>query len=305
MTKIQINKILSDLLGITLIIKRDDLYPSPGGGNKARKLDYIIPPAIVKGFNALVTAGSCQSNHVRATALYAAKLGWKSVMIIHDQKPEVFQGNLKLMSLAGAELRFIDKMAVKEEMDKAMKDLQGRGFNPFYIQGGGHCVEGSYAYYEAAKELRDQAGAILPDFIVVASGTGTTQAGLEIGVREFYPGCKVLGISISRNEERGKEAILEAMKELNDFLNQPVVLPDDIFFDDRWKGEGYERTYPELLETIRWAAHTEGLILDPTYTGKAFHALCHNVKTGLIPANSTVVFWHTGGLINLLATDKI
>lgn len=305
-TKIEEKKRISKELNINLICKRDDLFSFTGGGNKARKLYYILAEAQKKGYNAIVTAGANQSNHVRATAIFATQLGWKTIMIIHDLEPNgTYSGNLKLTKLVGAELRFVNKENVAQSMDKAMNDLRNEGFNPLYIWGGGHCLEGSYAYYEAVKELKSQIGSQTIDFIVLASGTGTTQAGIEIGCRRFFPKCKVMGVSVARDPERGKKAVLESMIELNDFLSNPVDIPEDIFFDDTWKGDGYEGIYPELLETIHWAARTEGLILDSTYTGKAFHALRNYVSKGIIPENSNVVFWHTGGLLNLMASDVI
>lgn len=305
-TKIEQKKRIGSELNINLICKRDDLFSFTGGGNKARKIHYILAEAQKKGYNAIVTAGGSQSNHVRATAIYAAQLGWKTIMIIHDLEPNgPYSGNLKLTRLVGAELRFVNKENVAESMDKAMDDLRNEGFNPLYIWGGGHCLEGSYAYYEAVKELKSQIGSQTIDYILLASGTGTTQAGIEIGCRVFFPKCKVMGVSASRDSNRGKKAVLESMIELNDFLNKPIDIPEDIFFDDTWKGDGYESIYPELLETIHWAAITEGLILDSTYTGKAFHALRNYVSKGIIPKNSCVVFWHTGGLLNLMASDVI
>jgi D-cysteine desulfhydrase len=242
---------------------------------------------------------------LRATALWAAKLGWKLTCVIHDDEPVIYEGNLKIVKLSGAELRFVQKTEVKDAMDKAMVDLSNEGYKPFYIWGGGHCVEGALAYYEAVKELKEQLKGVKPDFLFVASGTGTTQAGIEIGVRQFLPGCKVIGISVARDEQRGKEAVLESMGTLNNYLGNPITMPDNIEFDDNWMGCGYEATYPELIDTIKWAAKTEGLILDPTYTGKAFHALRMYVKNEVIKPNSNVVFWHTGGLLNLMATNKI
>jgi len=296
-----------NMLGLAskVFVKRDDLYPLTGGGNKARKLNYIINRHRLEDLNAIVTAGGNQSNHLRATAIWAAKLGWKLICIIHDIKPEYITGNLKLLTLTGAELRFVKKADVKDAMDTGMEDLRKDGFKPLYIWGGGHCLEGALAYYDAVKELKRQLKQIKPDYLFVASGTGTTQAGIEIGIRQFYPECKVIGVSVARESNRGKMAILESMAELNSFLGFPIKLPNDVEFDDSWIGDGYESTYPELLDTIRWAASTEGLILDPTYTGKAFHALKMYVANGDIPSNSNVIFWHTGGLLNLMASNQI
>ncbi len=303
-TPLQYFERLSKDLKINLFIKRDDLFPLTGGGNKARKLCYILNSDIKNNYNAIVTSGANQSNHLRATALNGAILGWKTICIIHDKEPINYNGNLKITNLTGAELRFVNKQEVSKTMNDAMVDLSKNGYKPLYIWGGGHCVEGSFAYYCAIKELRNQLGNVKPDFIFLASGTGTTQAGIEIGVRRFIPECKVIGISISRKSDYGKESIINSMKALNKTLNNPVSLTFNIDFDDKWIGDGYEKQYPELFETIEWASRKEGLILDPTYTGKAFHALVNYVKDGIIPKDSNVVFWHTGGLLNLLASEN-
>jgi 1-aminocyclopropane-1-carboxylate deaminase/D-cysteine desulfhydrase-like pyridoxal-dependent ACC family enzyme len=210
-----------------------------------------------------------------------------------------------ITSLSGSDLRFVEKNDVKVSMDNAMKELENEGFIPLYIYGGGHCIEGSYAYYEACKELKTQMTDEPPDYIVVASGTGTTQAGLEIGVRSLFPDCKVLGVSVSREAEKGKAAIKESMIELNNFLGNPIDLQDEIFFDDTKMGLGYEAVFPELIQTIKFAATKLGIVLDPTYTGKAFYAMMEYIKNGTIKKNAKVVFWHTGGLLNLMASEKI
>jgi len=305
MTPLQFSNNISKLLNINLFIKRDDLYPISGGGSKARKLDIIIPKALQDGKNAVVTTGSSQSNHIRATALFASRLGWRSIFVVHDNEPKTYLGNLKIAGLTGAELRFVKKDLVKEAMDEAMLDLVDQEFNPLYIWGGGHCVEGSFAFYLAVEELKVQLGEIRPDYVIVASGTGTTQAGIECGIQKHYPGCKVLGVSIARKNEPGVKSILSSIDELKQYLSISVENDSSIFFDDSKMGEGYEDRFPELTETIKWAASVDGLILDPTYTGKAFYALRSYVDEGLIPLQSNVVFWHTGGLLNLMADTSI
>lgn len=298
-------KRISGELGVNVYVKHDDLYPLPGGGSKGRKLKYILNQNAIKSYDSIVTAGSNQSNHLRSTALLAAKLGWKLICIVHDNQVDRKEGNLKIIELAGAEVKYVQKTDVKVEMDNAMEGLRKLGYNPLYIYGGGHCVEGSFAYYEAVKELIDQLKGINPQFIFVASGTGTTQAGIELGVRAFMSDCKVIGVSVAREAQRGKQLIIESINELAEYLSINYEIVDDITFDDSWMGGGYENTYPELIKTIKWAASTEGLILDPTYTGKAFHALINYVKTGIIQPNSNVIFWHTGGLLNLMASKEL
>ncbi|SFF60168.1 D-cysteine desulfhydrase [Salegentibacter agarivorans] len=301
---LEYHKELSRELCIDLFIKRDDLYPKFGGGNKARKLDFILDKARNQNYNSVVTAGGAQSNHCRATALYAASLGWKTILIIHGDKPERYEGNLKLMELSGAEIRFVKQADVKEAMDNAISDLEKEGLKPYYIWGGGHSVEGALAFYEAVKELRSQLGNTIPDYLMVASGTGTTQAGLEIGIRHFYPECKVIGVSVAREEKRGKEEILKSMRELNEYLDNRIDLPDTITFDTSKCGVGYETVFPELIETVQEAIK-KGLVLDPTYSGKAFYGMKSFIEEGTIEENSNVVFWHTGGLMNLLSSSAV
>jgi len=298
---------LSNLLNVKIFVKHDDSFQFYGGGNKARKLKYIIFEN-QKKINAIVTAGGLQSNHVRAAALLCAQLGWKSIMIIHAKKPknEYYTGNLKLTQLCGAEIRFVEMENVPEAMDKAMDDLKEKGNKPYYIWGGGHCVEGAYAYYEAVKEVKTQLKyENYPDYIVFASGTGTTQAGIIAGCNKFFPNTKVLGISIARNKERGIKIIKESFDELNNHLGITKKNSENIFFDDSFIGEGYEAIYPEVLKTIKWAAQTEGFLLDPTYTGKAFYGFMEYVKKGIIPKGKNVLFWHTGGLLNLISSKEI
>tara|TARA_R100000935_G_scaffold9921_3_gene19910 strand:- start:7548 stop:8954 length:1407 start_codon:yes stop_codon:yes gene_type:complete len=303
-TNLEFSPEISKRFSVNLFIKRDDNYPKFGGGNKARKLDYILNSNIKNNYNAVVTSGGNQSNHVRATALYAASMGWKSISVIHDKKPKKFEDNLKIVYLSGSEIRHVEMAEVKEAMDTAMEDLKKLEYKPLYIWGGGHCLMGSYAYYMAVFELKQQLGNLRPDYIVMASGTGTTQAGLEVGIREIYPDCKVLGISVARDETKGKKAILDSMIELNNFLKNPINIPDDVFFDTDICGIGYQSTKPEIIEFIKKNVKT-GLLIDPTYTGKALYAMNKFIESGIIKKGSNIVFWHTGGIFNLLASKDI
>lgn len=289
---------LSTLLGIDLKVKHDDLYPFPGGGSKARKIKYIIQDAIDKQCNALVSAGAANSNHARVVAIKAAQLGWPVKLIIHD-KEDYSKANLQLMKLAGAELIFCKLEDVAQIMDKAMDDFVKSGNKPYYIWGGGHSVEGTLAYYYAVKEFKEQAHGWEPDYVVVASGTGGTQAGIHLGFNDFYPNAKVLGISVARNKERGFKIVRESVEELAEKLK--TKNKNEIFFLDDWTGGGYENVTEEIEETIRFAAKQEGLILDPTYTGKAFAAIMKLTQNNTIPPQSKVLFWHTGGMLNLIS----
>lgn len=305
MTPLKYYPRLSSELGINLSVKHDDYFPFTGGGNKARKIDYILKMASTRGTNALVTAGAANSNHARVVALAAAQLGWKCKLIIHDQE-DYSNGNLLMMRLAGAELIFVEQINVASAMDEAMQSFTKAGLKPFYIFGGGHSVEGSLAYYDAFKEFVSQSG-VLPDYIVHASGTGTTQAGLHVGA-ELTKACKtkIIGISVARDKLRGAKIIKESADELHSFLfpHKPHKNLNEVSFYDDWNAGGYGHSNQHLIETIKWAARTEGLILDPVYTGKAFTGLIDLVSSNKIEKETNVVFWHTGGLINLMNTEK-
>lgn len=296
---------LNSKLGVKLLIKRDDLFEITGGGSKGRKLKYILKKAINQGCNSIVTAGGIQSNHVRATALMSSELSMSVAAIIHDKKPTEYYANLKLTSLSGAKISFVEMKNVKYSMDQEVNNFIKNGFKPFYIWGGGHSIEGTFAYYNAVLELKSQLKDLVPDFIVVASGTGTTQAGIEVGVKQLFPKCKVLGVSVAREKAKGTKVIIESANDLIGQLNNGIESIEKVFFDDSKMGKGYEDTFPSLIDLIHNMANEYGLILDPTYSGKAFFGLTQYIKDGIIPVGSTVIFWHTGSMLNLLASKTI
>lgn len=303
-TPFQTYPILSKKLGVKLIVKHDDFYPLALGGNKARKLQCIFQKGADLGCNAVVTTGSKHSNHVRAAALMAANLGWPIKLIIHDDPCDSLFGNLFIANLAGAQIAFCSREDVAARMDFAMDGFQSKGMHPLYIWGGGHCLEGGLSYYYAAMEMHDQARGVgeLPDFVFVASGTGTTQAGLHVGLSRTLPKVKVVGISVAHDRAKGLAKVQESIQQLQGHLAPDASCPAPEFFDNFLNG-GYGKTSSELIAKIKWAACEEGLILDPIYTGKAFLGLVELIKSGFVPKGATVVFWHTGGLINLLTSD--
>ena len=287
-------------LNVDLRIKRDDLYPQTGGGNKSRKMQYLVEAARKGGHDSLVTNGGLQSNHARAAALTAAEQGLHCCLILHcenDDPPST--GNLMLMRLAGAEIEFCHNEQLGSAMDTAMNRMHQRGFNPMYIWGGGHCLEGSLAYYDAAQEAQKQCDSWTPDVVILASGTGTTQAGLIAGYADLS--AHVLGVSIARPKERGASVVRESLEQLCDHLGRDSSIME-VDFRDEWTCGGYEKTSDELFNCIDKAARY-GLILDPTYTGKAFLGLTAMIASGEIKHGSRVLFWHTGGLMNLLTNS--
>jgi D-cysteine desulfhydrase len=295
---------LAAMLGmeIDLWLKRDDLYPMPGGGIKARKIEYILRRAISDGHDVLVTNGGPQSNHARAAATVAAALGMKCHLVIVLQPGRQYPntGNVLLMKQSGASIEYCNKEALAERMDRAMDFFADRGHKPIYIWGGGHCVEGTIAFVDAAHEAMRQCGDWRPDFVVAASATGSTQAGFAIG----YAGTSthVIGISAARPKERGGAVVRGCVDEC--IRKLPTASSSiEIDFRDDWTDGGYEEYSEELFAVIERAARA-GVFVCPTYSGKALRGLVELVQRGEIRKDSKVLFWHTGGLMNLQAVKR-
>lgn len=289
-------------LDIDLRIKHDDLYPMAGGGIKARKICYIMRDLIANGHDVIVTNGAPQSNHARAAAVLSAKLGIKCHIVVVLDPRKVYRdtGNILLMRLSGATIEFCSKENLAKCMDQAVDRFRTMGHNPLYVWGGGHCLAGTIAFIEAAGEAQSQCGEWQPDYLVFASGTGTTQAGLSIG----YAGqpTHVIGISVARDTERGTQVIHECIDEYLNYTSTHGKINIEVDFRDEWTDGGYEKTSPALLDVVNKAAQA-GCFVDPTYSGKALRGLKELVEYGEIPQSSKILFWHTGGLMNLLASD--
>ncbi len=285
-------------------VKRDDLYPVSGGGNKGRKMRCFLERVAQQQANALVSCGAMQSNHARVVALTAAACGWPCRLILHGNAEDLNNptGNLLLMMLTGAIITVTEPNHVGKELEKAMATFRAAGLNPYEIPGGGHALEGSLAYAEAVDELAQQwERGSPPDGIVLASGTGTTQAGLMAGVERQGWSTRVIGISVARENPRGSRIVGESYQELRDHFGlKGSGLPVE-FLDD-YVGDGYEKADAEVLETIRRVARQTGILLDPTYTGKAYHGMLDLIEKSNIQENAHIVFWHTGGLLNLVAS---
>lgn len=293
-------------LEITLWAKRDDLFAASGGGNKARKLGPILAEAERQGCDALVTAGGLQSNHARATALEAARRGWACALVLHGDPGEVARprGNLLLARLAGARIRVVSPPEVEAGMEGAVRQLWEEGRTPWQIPGGGHCLAGGMAYVEAVSELAEQCEqrSWWPDCVVVASGTGATQAGLIAGFQRVGRPARVIGVSVARPRPRAERAVRAVYEELCTALDLSAQ-PGAVEVLEEWIGDGYEAPTAATLAAIRIAAEAEGLVLDPTYTGKAFGGLLEMAGRGEFRTTPNVLFWHTGGLLNLMASS--
>lgn len=305
-TPIERHPRLADVLGIDidLRLKRDDLFPMGGGGIKARKIRYIAKEAIERGHDVIVTNGGPQSNHARATALLCAELGLRChlVVVLEPGRRYLDTGNVLLMRLAGATIEFCRKDELAQRMDTTVAAYAQRGHNPLYVWGGGHCLAGTVAFVDAAAEARQQCGDWQPDFMVTASATGSTQAGFAIGYARTP--TRVLGISAARDADRGSAIVRRCILEYFEHHQSTACTREDVQveFLDEWTDGGYERTSPALIEIVTRAARA-GVLVDPTYSGKALRGLVELARRGEIPPASRVLFWHTGGLMNLQACE--
>lgn len=280
-----------------IYIKREDLIDLAFGGNKARKIEYFVEDIIKNKYDYIVTYGASQSNHCRVTAAIAAKLGIKCLLILADDGKADYNGNYFLYDLFGAETVSIEVENVSNSIDNIMGELKNKGYNPYFITGGGHGNLGTQAYVDAYEEINYQSKDINVefDYIFFASGTGTTHAGLQIGSKINNDCTKIVGISIARKEERGKEVILESIKEYT--TENKIELDiniNDINFIDTYIGDGYADIYDDIIETIRYMARNENILLDPVYTGKSFYGMLDFIEKNNI-TNKNILFIHTGG----------
>lgn len=294
-----------------LFVKRDDNTGLALGGNKARKLEFLMADAQSKGAQVVITCGGAQSNHARQTAAAARKLGMECIIFFTDPMPEDFNGNLLLDALLDAEMRFIPN-ASYEELLKAMAveeaNLVLKDRTPYVIPVGGSTGVGALGYVAGVREIAEQLrerGAENPD-MVMAVGSSGTLAGLILGRSLFLPEARLIGISVSRDSfqarQRAVKIASDAAKLLGveaDFKDDPVVVYDE------YVGTGYAIPTQEGKDAILLCARTEGLILDPVYTGKAMAGLIDLARKGEIGRGRPVVFWHTGGAPALFACAEL
>lgn len=293
--------------GPRVFLKRDDLTGFALGGNKVRKLEYLLGEALRQGADVVVTGAGPQSNHLRMTAAAARKLGLDAVLVMHGTRPAEVQGNYLLDQLAGAEIIFTgseDRSLVDRVLEQVANDLRRRGRQPYVIPRGGGSPLGSVGYVQCMLELEMQciAQRIHIHHLVCAAGACGTLAGLWLGATWLQASYRLWGLSVSRPREECLARIRSLATETAQILQLapppsselPVVLED-------YLGPGYGIVTPEAVEAIRLVARTEGVFLDPIYTGKAMAGLIDLVRKGTIGRNETVLFLHTGGTPALFA----
>lgn len=289
--------------GPRLLVKRDDAIPFGFGGNKVRKLRLVAARALAEGADTLVTTGAVQSNHCRATAAAAAKLGL-GCLIVASGKPQARPtGNAKLDQLLGAELEYVARREERPaRLRAAAERLRGEGRRPFEIPLGASTPLGGLAFAKAVGELLQQGP--VPDAIVHSTSSGGTQAGLVVGCALNGLATKVIGVSA--DEPAGAlaarvRAIVVGMGPLLGLDGERLASAVSIEVDDGFVGGGYGVASPASREAQRLGARSEALFLDNTYSAKAMAGLLAYLRRNRFHSDQTVLFWHTGGQVGLFA----
>ncbi len=312
---------LSSLLGgPRIFIKREDLSGLALGGNKCRRLEFILAEAKRQGATAVISTAGSQSNYCVQVAAAARRLDMKASFVLVSSAHNEPQGNLLLQDILGSDVEILELTdieevlvkggAVSQKMDRIAKDLRAKGYRPFIIR---HDIPDPSAilspvgWVNAADELltqlRDQN--IEAQYVVVANAGGVTQAGLVLGGKYLGASYEVIGISNLRNKDAAAAAVTGHINALSDLLRLGVkVASDELEINDSYIGEGYGMPTRECIDAIRLVAQTEGIVLDPVYTGKAMAGLIDLIKEGRFKSTDTIVFIHTGGIPALFAYHK-
>lgn len=297
------------LSGPDIYIKRDDQTGLATGGNKTRKLEFLLAEALAKGHDHLVTTGAPQSNHCRQTAAAAAKFGLGCGLVLRGKPPETTTGNILLDHLLGAHIYWAGSRPTNAVIPEVMEELRKMGRKPYLIPLGGSNVLGATGYVYAMQELMAQLEAqhLNIDFIVFATSSGGTQAGIVLGAEIFNFRGQILGISVDHPAENVKAQVGALATATATHLGvETAVLGSRIAVNDDYLGEGYAKVGEPEREAIQLVAQLEGILLDPVYTGRAMAGLIDLIRWGAFTRGQNVLFWHTGGTAALPAfADKI
>jgi L-cysteate sulfo-lyase len=291
--------------GPRLFIKRDDCTGLAGGGNKVRKLEFLVGDALAQGADVLVTEGGRQSNHCRQTAAAAVKVGMECVLVLSPAYTPGLTGNLLLDQLLGARLVPVEQASDRQPMvEQIARELRAAGKRPYLIPTGGSTGVGALGYVNALQELETQAGAlgVAFDAIVFCSGSGGTHGGLIAGTKLLGNRARVIGISDGEPKAALVGMVLRVAREVADVLGAHLAFSaGEIVVHDEYAPEGYGMPSAAMVDAVRLVARTEGILLDPVYSGKAMAGLIDLVRTGRFAKDQTVAFVHTGGTPALFA----
>lgn len=304
---VELSKLSEALGGSKIFMKRDDNTGLALGGNKTRKLEFILGDALACGADTIITAGAAQSNHCRQTAAAAASLQLECHLVLGGEKPDIVNGNLLLDQIFGCHIHWAGVNRKGEDIPQIVEQLKQAGKKPYVVPYGGSNELGALAFVEALKELETQRQGTGKSFtyIVFASSSGGTQAGLMLGKKMLDASYQIVGINIDKGETDKvpfDQFILSLANSTAKFIGvNHDFSEEDLILNSDYVGEGYGVIGHLENEAISLTAQTEGILLDPVYTGRAMGGLFDMIRTGKINKKDSVLFWHTGGVPALFA----
>lgn len=300
--------------GPNIYMKRDDLLGLTSGGNKTRKLEFLMAEALEQGADTILTCGAVQSNHCRLTLAAAVKEGLKCQLIIEERVPGSYapeaSGNNFLFRLLGVEaVRVVpggsDMMA---ELEKLAEELRAQGRKPYIVPGGGSNPTGALGYVSCAQEIQEQAFemGVRFDHIVSASGSAGTHAGLISGIIGNNMNIPMTGISVNRPKEVQTDAVFSlAEKTLEKLGSANKIKREDVVVFDDYVGPGYSRPTQSMVDAVQLLARTEAILMDPVYTGKTMAGMLDLIRKGYFKDCENILFVHTGGSPALYAYEDV
>ena len=298
---VKLRHLSRNLGGPRIIMKRDDQTGLALGGNKTRKLEYLVGEAVAQGCDTLITGGAEQSNHCRQTAAAAAACRLSCHLVLGGEPPDFPNGNLLLNRLFGAEIHWTGELRKGEKIPEIAEQIQGSGGKPYIIPYGGSNPAGAVGFVEGVRELVAQLAELRETIthIVFPSSSGGTHAGLTVGRSIFDQEFQVVGIGIDKTEAEGgtfDELVLNLSNSTSERLEAGITFkPSDITVRNEYLGDGYGVVGPLERRAVQLTAETEGILLDPVYTGRAMGALMDMIEQNEFSQKDTVLFWHTGG----------
>ncbi len=301
-------RLSSQLSGPMILVKRDDQTGLALGGNKTRKLEFLMAEAQANGARTVISAGAVQSNHCRQTAAAAARYGFECILVLNlppekNVSPQAMMqpnGNLILDQLLGAQIVWTKRDQRENNLKETFQKAWDEGRRPYLIPYGGSNPIGALGYVFAMQELLSQD--VSPDWLVIPSSSAGTQAGLVLGARLFGYTGKILGISIDEPAEELKLKVAQLATDTADLLGERDTFSrEEILVNDDYLGAGYGVMGKNEIEAIRLFASLEGLLLDPVYTGRAAAGMIDLIQKGFFEPSQKILFWHTGGAPALFA----
>jgi D-cysteine desulfhydrase len=294
-------RLTEHLAGPRILVKRDDQTGLAFGGNKTRKLEFLLAEALEQGAKTLITGGALQSNHCRQTAAVAARFGLDCILVLNGEIPDHPSANLLLDQMFGAEIVTIKDRALRDQtLQQTFDKALDAGRKPYLVWYGGSNPTGALGYAFAMKEFMEQN--VQADWIVFGTSSGGTHAGLVLGQRVFGYQGKVLGISIDEPEDWLKSRVSALASEASEKMGERIDFArEDVLANEEYCQAGYGVLTDAEREAVKLFAKYEGLLLDPVYTGRAAAGMIDLIRKGFFKKGETILFWHTGGQPALFA----